>query len=126
MLSNVAPVTVMLRFDDQDFGPRTEEYDPDTNVWTVWFRKDGDPPGRARLRPARSPNACNRATGKAHRVEKEPGFARFTDKVYFAFWAKYFSQDGSTPIWSSALESAWPSATVYVRPSTDVILLTST
>lgn len=44
MLAHVAPVSVMLRFNGQDFGPRTEEYDPDTDVWTVWFRKDGDPP----------------------------------------------------------------------------------
>ena len=34
----------MLRFQNQDFGPRTEEYNPKTKVWSVWFRKDGQPP----------------------------------------------------------------------------------
>jgi len=44
MLMNVSPVSEMLRLGDQDFGPRTQEFDPKTKVWTVWFRKDGEPP----------------------------------------------------------------------------------
>jgi len=43
MLTGVAPVSEMLRFQNQDFGPKTEEYNSKTNVWTVWFRKDGQP-----------------------------------------------------------------------------------
>ena len=34
----------MLRVGNQDFGPKTQEFDPSTKVWTVWFRKDGEPP----------------------------------------------------------------------------------
>jgi hypothetical protein len=44
MLTDITPVSEMLRFQDQDFGPKIEEYDSRTNVWTVWFRKDGQPP----------------------------------------------------------------------------------
>jgi hypothetical protein len=43
MLGDVGPLSEMLRFQGQDFGPRTEEHDSNTNVWTVWFRKDGEP-----------------------------------------------------------------------------------
>lgn len=42
-LTDVSPISEMLRFQDQDFGPKTEEYDSATHVWTVWFRKDGQP-----------------------------------------------------------------------------------
>jgi hypothetical protein len=44
MLNDVGPLTEMLRLQNQDFGPKTEEYDTSTKVWTVWFRKDGQPP----------------------------------------------------------------------------------
>jgi hypothetical protein len=44
MLTDVDPIAEMLRLDNQDFGPKTEEYHPKTTVWTVWFRKDGQPP----------------------------------------------------------------------------------
>jgi hypothetical protein len=43
MLSAVAPLSEMLRFQNQDFGPKTEKYNSETNVWTVWFRKDSQP-----------------------------------------------------------------------------------
>lgn len=43
MLVDVGPISEMLRFQNQDFGPRTEEYNSKTNVWTEWFRKDGQP-----------------------------------------------------------------------------------
>jgi hypothetical protein len=43
MLTDVAPLSEMLRFQNQDFGPKTEKYNPETNAWTVWFRKDGQP-----------------------------------------------------------------------------------
>lgn len=45
MLMHVSPDSEMLRVGDGDFGPRTEEFDQETKVWTVWFRKDGKPPG---------------------------------------------------------------------------------
>jgi hypothetical protein len=45
MLTNVGPLDEMLRFQNDDLGPRTEEYDHVTRVWTVWFRKDGEPGG---------------------------------------------------------------------------------
>lgn len=45
MLTNVGPMSEMLRFEGDNLGPRTEEYDRQTKVWTVWFRKDGEPPG---------------------------------------------------------------------------------
>ena len=44
MFMDVNPLSEMLRIGDSDFGPRTEEFDRKTNVWTVWFRKDGQPP----------------------------------------------------------------------------------
>jgi hypothetical protein len=44
MLADVSPVSEMLRFQTQDFGPKTEEYDSETLVWTAWFRMDGQPP----------------------------------------------------------------------------------
>lgn len=44
MLAYVSPVTEMLRVGDGDFGPKTVEFDRKTKVWTVWFRKDGEPP----------------------------------------------------------------------------------
>jgi hypothetical protein len=44
MLTSVAPISEMLRFEIDDLGPKTEEYDPRTKVWTVWFRKNGEPP----------------------------------------------------------------------------------
>jgi hypothetical protein len=47
MLTDVAPLSEMLRFQTQDFGPKTEEYDSDTKVWSVWFRKNGQPPARS-------------------------------------------------------------------------------
>ncbi|MGC2161834.1 MAG: hypothetical protein WA634_08005 [Silvibacterium sp.] len=34
----------MLRVQNQDFGPKTQEFDTKTKVWTVYFRKDGEPP----------------------------------------------------------------------------------
>jgi hypothetical protein len=33
----------MLRLGNSDFGPRTEEFDPKTKVWTVRFTRDGLP-----------------------------------------------------------------------------------
>lgn len=44
MLMHVSPVTEMLRVGEGDFGPKTVEFDRKTKVWTVWFRKDGQPP----------------------------------------------------------------------------------
>jgi len=44
MLTDVGRITQMLRFENDDSGPRTEEYNTNTRVWTVWFRKDGEPP----------------------------------------------------------------------------------
>lgn len=45
MLAAVSPLSEMLRIEDGDFGPKTEEFDPKTKVLTIWFRKNGDPPG---------------------------------------------------------------------------------
>ncbi len=44
MLANVGPLSEMLRLQNQDFGPRTEDYNATTKVWSVWFRKDGQTP----------------------------------------------------------------------------------
>jgi len=46
-LTRVSPAVPMLRFYDRDFGPRTEEFDSKTNVWTVWFRGKGAYPERS-------------------------------------------------------------------------------
>ena len=43
MLADVSPISEMLRLEDHDFGPKTEEFDPRARVWTVYFRKDGEP-----------------------------------------------------------------------------------
>ena len=45
MLAAIDPLSEMLRIEDRDFGPETEEFNPKTKVWTVWFRKNGEPPG---------------------------------------------------------------------------------
>jgi hypothetical protein len=44
MLTNLSPITEIVRFQDQDFGPKTEEFNAKTDVWSVFFRKDGEPP----------------------------------------------------------------------------------
>ena len=70
MLMDVSPVSEMLRVEDRDFGPRTEEFDRETKVWTVWFRKDGEPPALSDedlifnfygWKPATSPEAIAKA-----------------------------------------------------------------
>jgi hypothetical protein len=43
MLTDVSPASEMLRVEDRDFGPKTEEFDPETKIWTVRFAKDGEP-----------------------------------------------------------------------------------
>jgi hypothetical protein len=45
MLAEVSPLSEMLRVENRDFGPKTEELDPKTKVLTIWFRKNGEPPG---------------------------------------------------------------------------------
>ena len=45
MLAAVSPLSEMLRIEERDFGPKTEEFDPKTKVLTIWFRKNGEPPG---------------------------------------------------------------------------------
>jgi hypothetical protein len=47
MLEDVDPLSEMLRVANRDFGPRTEEFDPKTKVWTVRFNKDGLPPSQS-------------------------------------------------------------------------------
>lgn len=43
MLANVSPLTEMLSIQNQDFGPKTEELDTKTKVWSVYFRRNGEP-----------------------------------------------------------------------------------
>jgi hypothetical protein len=43
MLGNVSPTSEMLRAEDRDFGPKTQEFNSSTNVWAVRFTKDGAP-----------------------------------------------------------------------------------
>jgi hypothetical protein len=47
MLERVTPLSAMLSVQNNDFVPRTEEFDPKTKVWTVRFRKDGEPEATA-------------------------------------------------------------------------------
>jgi hypothetical protein len=47
MLATVSPLSETLHIEGRDFGPRTEEFDKNTKVWTVWFRKNGEPPGHS-------------------------------------------------------------------------------
>jgi hypothetical protein len=70
MLMDVTPLSEMLRVQDRDFGPKTEEFDRETKVWTVWFRKDGEPPALSDedlifnfygWKPATSPEAIAKA-----------------------------------------------------------------
>jgi hypothetical protein len=44
MLTNVGPTSEMLSLRGGDYGPKTEEYDSATKVWTTYFRRDGEPP----------------------------------------------------------------------------------
>jgi hypothetical protein len=66
MLMHVSPESEMLRVKDRNFGPRTEEFDRETKVWTVWYRKDGETPALSEedlifnfygWKPASSPEA---------------------------------------------------------------------
>ena len=43
MLASVSPVSEMLSIQGSNYGPRTEEFNPKTRVWTVRFRADGEP-----------------------------------------------------------------------------------
>ena len=43
MLANVSPTTELLRFQDEEYGPETREYDKSTKVWTAFFRHNGEP-----------------------------------------------------------------------------------
>jgi hypothetical protein len=70
MFTHVSPTSEMLRVKDRDFGPKTEEFDRKTKVWTVRFRKDGEPPGLSEedlifnfygWKPATSPEAIAKA-----------------------------------------------------------------
>ena len=47
MLADVSPLSEMLSMQNGNYGPRTEEFDPKTKIWTVHFRKDGEPPALA-------------------------------------------------------------------------------
>ena len=48
MLAHLSPTTEMLRFQNQDYGPKTEEFDPTTKVWSVFYVKDGEKPNVAK------------------------------------------------------------------------------
>jgi hypothetical protein len=70
MLTDVSPTSEMLRVEDRDFGPKTEDFDPETKVWTVRFTKDGEPPATSEedlifnfygWRPAISPEVIAKA-----------------------------------------------------------------
>ncbi len=39
ILAHINPTTEMLLFNNQDYGPKTEEFDPATKVWTVYYKK---------------------------------------------------------------------------------------
>lgn len=47
MVTHVSPVTEMLRFQNRDYGPKTEEFDPTTKIWTVYYVENGDRPDLA-------------------------------------------------------------------------------
>ena len=44
MLTSVIPLTQMLSFENATYGPRTEEFDHQSAVLTLFFRKDAEPP----------------------------------------------------------------------------------
>jgi hypothetical protein len=37
MLAHISPMAAMVRFNNLDFGPKDEEFDPATRVWTAYF-----------------------------------------------------------------------------------------
>jgi len=47
MLGHVSPVTEMLRFQNRDYGPKTEEFDATTKIWTVYYMENGERPDLA-------------------------------------------------------------------------------
>jgi hypothetical protein len=70
MLADVSPFSEMLSLQNRDYGPKTEEFDPATKVWTIYFRKDGEPPALSDQglifnfygwKPATSPEAIAQA-----------------------------------------------------------------
>ena len=37
MLGHISPTAAMVRFNNRDYGPKEEEFDPTTRVWTAYF-----------------------------------------------------------------------------------------
>ena len=54
LMATVSPLSMMLRLGERDFGPKTEEFEPKTRVWTVRYPKNGEMPGRSRTGPDES------------------------------------------------------------------------
>jgi hypothetical protein len=44
MLGHVSPTTDMLLFNGNSYGPKTEEFDPTTKVWTEYYTRNGEAP----------------------------------------------------------------------------------
>ena len=43
---SVSPHSTTISFNQREYGPKTEKFNPETRVWTVRFSKDGKPPGQ--------------------------------------------------------------------------------
>ena len=70
MLADVSPISEIIFAQGGDYGPKTQEFDPETKVWTVHFRRDGQPPALSEeelifnfygWKPATSPSAIAQA-----------------------------------------------------------------
>jgi hypothetical protein len=46
MLAHVSPTTEMLLFNNGNYGPKTQQFDSNTRVWTVYYTMDGQGPER--------------------------------------------------------------------------------
>jgi hypothetical protein len=44
MLKHISPLTEMLPFNSRDLGPKTEDFNPSTKVWTVYYTLNGVSP----------------------------------------------------------------------------------
>jgi hypothetical protein len=85
ILAHVSPMTEMIRFLNQDYGPKTEQFNPVTKVWSVLYVKNGKQPDLAEEElifnfygwtPSTSPESVAQA------------FLNRRDNVQILFWFK--------------------------------------
>lgn len=105
MLGHVSPTTEMLRFQNQNYGPKVKKFDPATKVWSAFYVKDGERPGAAKEElifnfcgrsPPRSPESVAKSfTNRSDNVKILRGFAA-RDSITKSF-AYFFVSETTYP-----------------------------